>query len=98
MTGVIQRTTKFQFCPRLTGITGWTFRMFCVRSLGPTLKFQFSWTGTLMRLAIGFCAALRSFSAFSASEAGVASWVGGLSGDAAGVPASDADEADGPAA
>src|SRR5580704_4533851 len=55
------------------------FIMFCVRSAGPMLKFQFSWMGTLMRLAIGFCAAFLSASALSAVGAGLAAGSGGLS-------------------
>src|SRR5271165_5684181 len=70
--GVIQRTMRFQSFDTLTGITGWINVTFWERSAGPMPKFQVGWTGTLMRLATGFCAAFLNCSPFSAA-AGVSS-------------------------
>src|SRR5208283_2756683 len=72
MIGVIQRVMRFQSFDTLNGITGWMLITFWVRSAGPMLKFQFSWMGTLIRLAIGFCDCFLNSSAFEAA-AGVAS-------------------------
>src|SRR5277367_974129 len=46
------------------------FKTFWTRLAGPMSKFQFSWIGTLIRLATGFCAAFLRASAFSAGGAG----------------------------
>src|SRR5208282_428960 len=77
MIGVIQRVIRFQFFATLNGITGWMFRTFWTRLSGPMPKFQLSWKGTLMRLAMGFCAAFLSSSAFvaAAGVSSVATWV-----------------------
>src|SRR2546425_3745305 len=42
-------------------------------------KFQFSWIGTLTRLATGFCASFLSASALSDAAAGLSAGSGGLS-------------------
>src|SRR5271169_4682320 len=67
MIGTIQRTIRFQFLDTLSGITGWMFKTFWVRSAGPMLKLKLSWMGTLIRLAIGFCAAFLNASLFVAA-------------------------------
>jgi hypothetical protein len=72
MIGIIHRVMRFQFFARLNGITGWIFITFWVRSAEPIPKLKFSWMGTLMRLAMGFCDCFLNSSAFEAA-AGVAS-------------------------
>ena len=72
MMGVIQRMIRFQLSLTFTGITGWIFNTSCVRYPGSMPKLLLFCTGTLMRLATGFCAAFLNASVFTAA-AGVAS-------------------------
>ena len=72
MMGVIQRMIRFQLSLTFTGITGWMFNTSWVRYPGSMPKLLLFWTGTLMRLATGFCAAFLNASVFAAA-AGVAS-------------------------
>src|SRR5215831_13078593 len=51
------RLIRFQFGVRCTGMTGWMFSTFWVPLYGPTPKFVLSCSGTLIRLATGFCVA-----------------------------------------
>ena len=62
MTGVMVRVIRFQPPPILNGMTGWKLRTFCVLPRSPTPKLMLSWNGTLIRLAIGFCACFASAS------------------------------------
>jgi hypothetical protein len=60
MIGTIVRVIRFQRSLNLKGITGWKLSTFSVRSRGPKLKSVLFWKGTLIRLAIGFCACFAS--------------------------------------
>jgi hypothetical protein len=57
MMGKMVRVMMFQSSLIEVGITGWMLSTFCVRSSGPTLKYAFSWNGTLTRLPKGFARA-----------------------------------------
>ena len=70
--GVIQRMIRFQSSFTFNGMTGWIFSTFCVRLPGSIPPLKLFCTGTLMRLATGFCAAFRKASALAAA-AGVSS-------------------------
>lgn len=52
--GVITLLIRFQFSAILTGITGWTLRIYWRSSSGPTPKLKLFWKGTLMRSLTGF--------------------------------------------
>src|SRR3954452_9559762 len=62
MTGAMVRVIRFQPPPIVRGTTGWKLRTFCVLPCSPTPKLMLSWNGTLIRLAIGFCACFASAS------------------------------------
>ena len=55
--GITRRTT-FVLGVIAKGITGWTLNSVPVASRSPRPKSQFPWSGTLIRLAIGFCCCL----------------------------------------
>ena len=67
--GMTVRVTIFQSSLSENGMTGWTLRSHCVTSLGPMPKLKLFWNGTLIMLAIGFCAALANASVSSANAA-----------------------------
>src|SRR5208282_4932770 len=67
MMGVIQRMIRFQLSLTFTGMTGWMFNTSCVRYPGLIPMLLLFCTGTLMRLATGFCAAFRNASALAAA-------------------------------
>src|SRR5664279_2293338 len=70
MIGTMVRVMTFHSEFNSNGITGWMLRTSCVPFSGPTLKLVLLWNGTLIRLAIGFCASLASSSADSSACAG----------------------------
>src|ERR1700734_1552435 len=51
------------------GITGWILKMFPVLLYGPMPKLLLFCSGTLIRLATGFCVALANAAVLSAAEA-----------------------------
>src|SRR5579863_6988338 len=59
----------FQLLEKSTGTTGWILRTSCVLFPGLTPKLLLFWTGTLIRLATGFCVAFRKASVFVAAAA-----------------------------
>ena len=67
MIGVIQRMIRFQLSLTFNGITGWIFSTSCARFPGLIPKLLLFCTGTLMRLAMGFCASFRNSSALAAA-------------------------------
>src|SRR5208337_609353 len=53
-------------------MTGWMFNTFWARSYGPMPKAVLFWSGKLMRLATGFCAAFASAAVLDSSDSGAA--------------------------
>src|SRR5215510_16607789 len=45
MMGVMMRAIRFQFSVRWMGITGWTLRIYTIRSLLPAPKLKLFWKG-----------------------------------------------------
>ena len=53
-------------------MTGWMFNTFWARSYGPMPKAVLFWSGKLMRLATGFCAAFASAAVLDSSDSAAA--------------------------
>src|SRR5277367_1974310 len=67
--GMMVRVMRFQSSLNEIGMTGWTFRLYCMTLFGPMPKLKLFWKGTLIMLAMGFWAALASASWSSAALA-----------------------------
>src|SRR5271157_5428013 len=55
-------------------MTGWMFKTFWARSYGPIPKAVLFWSGKLMRLAIGFCAAFANAAVLASSDSAAGFW------------------------